>query len=122
VRATSAAFLAGTRADAFVTNGSIMEKYRKLIKRQQLEKSEESTDSRSRASSLAQNKQPIKSLEAIAPEQAIDEIVAVSSSPERWEPIEVYPSNSSTYSQWQQELREIEWEIENDIWESCPYD
>ena len=99
-----------------------MEKYRKLIKRQRPEKTEESADSRARIPSLDQAAQPIKSPEAPVEEQASDETAEVPSSPERWEPIEVYTPNSSTYSQWQQELREIEWEIENDIWESCPYD
>ncbi|PSB59823.1 hypothetical protein C7B79_28070 [Chroococcidiopsis cubana CCALA 043] len=99
-----------------------MEKYRKLVKRHRLEKVEESADSGLLASTLAQANQPIKSPKAPAGEQASDEIVAVPSSPDRWESLGVYPSNSSTYSQWQQELREIEWEQENDVWESCPYD
>ena len=99
-----------------------MEKYRKLIKRQRPEKTEESADSRARIPSLYQASQPIKSPEAPVGEQASDEIMEVPSSPERWEPLNVYPSNSLAYSQWQQELREIEWEIENDIWEFCPYD
>ena len=99
-----------------------MEKYRKLLKRQDLENSEENASAKLRASSRLQTKQPIESPKTPVRQQAIDEIVEVPSSPERWEPLNVSPSNSLTYSQWQQELREIEWEIENDIWESCPYD
>ncbi|PSB46852.1 hypothetical protein C7B80_11820 [Cyanosarcina cf. burmensis CCALA 770] len=99
-----------------------MEKYRKLIKRQPPEKTEESAESRARIPSLDQAAQPIKSPEAPVGEQAIDEIVEVPSSPERWEAIEVYSSNSSTHSLWQEELREIEWEQASDLWESCPYD
>jgi len=99
-----------------------MEKYRKLIKRQRPEKSEESADSGLPASTLAQADRPIESPKTPALEQALDETAEVRSSPERWEPLKVYPSNSLTYSQWQQELREIEWEIENGVWESCPYD
>ncbi|MGL4623221.1 MAG: hypothetical protein ACRCZS_29925, partial [Chroococcidiopsis sp.] len=87
----------------------MMEKYRKLIKRQRPEKTEESADSRAKIPSLNQASQPIKSPEAPVEEQASDETAEVPSSPERWEPLNVYPSNSSTYSQWQQELREIEW-------------
>ncbi|MDV2997464.1 MAG: hypothetical protein N4J56_007169 [Chroococcidiopsis sp. SAG 2025] len=100
----------------------MMEKYRKLIKRQRPEKTEESADSGLPASTLAQADRAIKTPKASALEQASDETAEVPNSPERWEPLNVYLSNSSTYSQWQQELREIEWEIENDIWESCPYD
>ncbi|URD53696.1 hypothetical protein [Chroococcidiopsis sp. CCNUC1] len=100
----------------------MMEKYHKLIKRQRSAKSEESADSGLPASTLAQAERPIKSPKAPDGEQEIDETAAVPSSPERWEPIEVYTPNSLTYSQWQQELREIEWEIENEVWESCPYD
>ncbi|MDV2998057.1 MAG: hypothetical protein N4J56_007762 [Chroococcidiopsis sp. SAG 2025] len=100
----------------------MMEKYRKLIKRQRFEKSEESADSGLPASTLAQTNQPIKTPEAPVGEQASDETVEVPSSPEYWEPLNVYPSNPSTYSQWQQELREIEREQASDVWESCPYD
>jgi hypothetical protein len=100
----------------------MMEKYRKLIKRQRPEKIEESADSGARIPSLNQVTQPIKSPDAPALEQASDETAEVPSSPGRWEALNAYPSNSLTYSQWQQELREIEWEIENEVWESCPYD
>ncbi|OWY67752.1 hypothetical protein B7486_29570 [cyanobacterium TDX16] len=100
----------------------MLEKYRKLVKRQRPEKSEETVSSDLATSTPAQTDRPMKSSKATALEQAIDETAEVPSSPERWEPIEVYTPNSSTHSQWQQELREIEWEIENDIWESCPYD
>ncbi|PSB48540.1 hypothetical protein C7B80_05660 [Cyanosarcina cf. burmensis CCALA 770] len=99
-----------------------MEKYRKLVKCQRPEKIEQSDDSGLPASTPVQANQPIKPSNAPVGEQALEPIVEVPSSPERWESLGVYPSNSSTYSQWQQELREIEWEIENDIWESCPYD
>ncbi|WP_146138783.1 hypothetical protein, partial [Chroococcidiopsis cubana] len=109
------------RADSLIPDDSMMEKYRKLIKRQRFEKTEESTDSRARIPSLDQAAQPIKSPDAPVEEQAIDEIVEVPSSPARWESLGVYPSNSSTYSQWQQELREIEREQASDVWESCPY-
>ena len=122
MRVTSVALAILGRADFLIPDDSMMEKYRKLIKRQRAEKTEESADSRARIPSLDQASQPIKSPEAPVEEQASDETAEVPSSPERWEPLNVYPSNSLTYSQWQQELREIEWEIENDIWESCPYD
>jgi hypothetical protein len=100
----------------------MMEKYRKLVKRQRPEKIEKSADSGLSASTPAPANQRIKPSNAPVEEQAIDEAAEVLSSPDRWEAIEVYPSNSSTHSLWQQELREIEWEIENEIWESCPYD
>jgi hypothetical protein len=41
---------------------------------------------------------------------------------EQWEALDVQLSNPSLLSLWQQELREIEWEHENDVWESCLYD
>ncbi|WP_127024256.1 hypothetical protein [Chroococcidiopsis cubana] len=100
----------------------MMEKYRKLIKRHRPEKSEQSADFGLPASTLAQADRAIKSPKASVGEQASDEIVEVPSSLERWEPLYVYPSNSLTYSQWEQELREIEWEQASDVWESCPYD
>lgn len=31
-------------------------------------------------------------------------------------------NNAPQLSLWQEELREIEWELNLDIWESCPYD
>lgn len=122
MRVTSAALAILGRADSLIPDDSMMEKYRKLIKRQPPEKTEESAESRARIPSLDQAAQPIKSPEAPVGEQASDETTEVPSSPERWEPLNVYSSNSSTYSQWQQELREIEWEQASDVWESCPYD
>jgi len=110
------------RADSLIPDDFMMEKYQKLIKRQRPEKTEESANSGLLASTPAPADRPMKSSKASVEEQAIDETVEVPSSPERWEPLYVYTPNSLTYSQWQQELREIEWEIENDIWESCPYD
>ncbi|WP_322506137.1 hypothetical protein [Chroococcidiopsis cubana] len=122
MRVTSAALAILGRADSLIPDDSMMEKYRKLIKRQRPEKTEESADSRARMPSLDQAAQPIKSPEAPVEEQASDETAAVPSSPKRWEALNVSPSNSSTYSQWQQELREIEREQASDVWESCPYD
>ena len=100
----------------------MMEKYRKLVKRQRPEKIEKSADSGLSASMPAPANQRIKPSNAPVEEQANDEAAEVLSSPERWEAIEVYSSNSSTYSQWQEELREIEWEQASDVWESCPYE
>ncbi|MDZ4878987.1 MAG: hypothetical protein CLLPBCKN_008425 [Chroococcidiopsis cubana SAG 39.79] len=80
VRVTSAALAILGRADSLIPDDSMMEKYRKLIKRQRPEKTEESADSRARISSLDQAAQPIKSPEAPVEEQAIDEIVEVPSS------------------------------------------
>lgn len=31
-------------------------------------------------------------------------------------------NNAPQLSQWQDELREIEWELSLDVWQSCPYD
>lgn len=31
-------------------------------------------------------------------------------------------NNAPQLSQWQDELREIEWDLNLDVWESCPYD
>ena len=58
----------------------MIEKYRKLIKRQPPEKTEESVDAGLPASTLAQAEQPIKSPDASVGEQASDEIVEVPSS------------------------------------------
>ncbi|WP_322506311.1 hypothetical protein [Chroococcidiopsis cubana] len=80
MRVTSAALAILGRADSLIPDDSMMEKYRKLIKRQRPEKTEESADSRARISSLDQAAQPIKSPEAPVEEQAIDEIVEVPSS------------------------------------------
>ncbi|PSB46816.1 hypothetical protein C7B80_11600 [Cyanosarcina cf. burmensis CCALA 770] len=99
-----------------------MDKYRKLLKRQHLQKREKSVEAQKLEASSETLPSPPSESPAEAVWQPFRERAEVPSLPEGWEAIDVQPFNSTSLSQWQQELREIEWEIENEVWESCPYD
>lgn len=98
-----------------------MYNYPKIVKRQGSSAIEENTTASPKTSSLPQPSKAIELPEAPSPEQSI-ESVEVPIEAEHWEALDVQPSNSSLLSIWQQELREIVWEHENDIWESWLYD
>ncbi len=100
-----------------------MYKHRKIVKRQQTEGVESKAPSTPpKTSSLAQ---PTTSVELSEPPSALQSI-AFEEPPtltETWEALYVPPlPGSPTLAEWQQELREIEWECDKDVWESCPYD
>ncbi len=99
-----------------------MYKRPKTVKHQQLEGVESKTPSTPpKPSSLAQPTTSVELSEPLSPEQSI----AFEEPPtetEAWEALYVPPlPNSPTLAEWQQELREIEWECDKDVWESCPY-
>ncbi len=100
-----------------------MYKRPKTVKHQQLESVESKTPSTPpKTSSLAQPTTSVESSELPSLEQSI----AFEEPPTRseaWEALYVPPLPSSpTLAEWQQELREIEWDCDKEVWESCPYD
>lgn len=95
------------------------------VKRQQAKTIESKTSSvPSRASDLAQ---PLTDIELPRPdlEQSIESQSTETSMPEHYLSDQgAHPllNNAARISQWQEELREIRWELDLDVWESCPYD
>jgi len=94
-----------------------MNKRPKIVKHQRREVLEETT-----ASVSPPVASPSESPVASPAAEFTEESVEVSTSLERWEALYVPPPNAPGLSEWQQELREIEWEQHKDAWESQPYD
>lgn len=98
-------------------NMRFMNKRPKIVKHQRREVVEETA-----ASVLPPVASPAESPVASPAAEFTEESVEVSTSLERWEALYVPPPNAPGLSEWQQELREIEWEQHKDAWESQPYD
>lgn len=77
----------------------------------------------SRASHLAQ---PPTDAELPLPdlEQSIESVVSSTPAEHYLSDLGAHPllNNAARISQWHSELREIEWELNKAVWESCPYD
>lgn len=99
-----------------------MYNYPKIIRHQKAAVSESKPNPRlSKASSSVHSTSATELPELPEVEQSI-ESVPMTTLAERWLALDAKLSISSLDAQWQQELREIEWEHEKDVWESCPYD
>jgi hypothetical protein len=99
-----------------------MYNHSRIIRHQKAEDSESKPNPRpSQASSPVQPKDTTQSPKLPEVEQSI-ESVQLPTLAERWSALDAKLPISFLDSQWQQELREIEWEHEKDVWESCPYD
>lgn len=101
-----------------------MDKHPKIIKRRRTRIIEPKADSMPIGeSSVELADEPVESAEPAVLEQTIESLEALT-------PVEdcsasnAYPSPCiiPQFSQWHSELREIEWDLSKDIWESCPYD
>ena len=93
-------------------------------KRQQAKAVESKSSSvRSRTSSHAQ---PPIDVELPLPSdaQSIESLEKLTPAEHYLSDQDVHPllNNAPQLSQWQDELREIEWELNLDVWQSCPYD
>ncbi len=99
-----------------------MYKRPKTVKHQKPEGVESKTSST--PPKISSQAQPNTSVELSEP--LLEQSIAFEEPPtetEAWEALYVPPLPSSpTLTEWQQELREIEWDCEKDVWESCPYD
>lgn len=99
-----------------------MYNHSRIIRHQKAEVNESKPDLRpSTASSLAETTNAIELQKLPSVEQSI-ESTQVPTLGEHWEAVDAKLSISFLDSQWQQELREIEWEHDKEIWESCLYD
>lgn len=96
-----------------------------LTKRQQAKTVESKTSSvPSRASFQAQ---PTIDIELPPPdlEQSIEFQSTETSMPEHYlsdQGVHPLVNNAAKISQWHSQLREIEWDLNLDVWDSCPYD
>lgn len=85
-----------------------MDKRPKIIKRKAVQEAEETPISEPSPESL---------------EDAILDAVEVPAPPEQLEALYIPPAPSTpTYSDWQHEFRELEWNLEQEDWESVMYD
>ena len=101
-----------------------MDEQPKIVKRRRARSIESHTDSdRATESSFAQASSDFESAELAEVEQS-SKSVEPPMPGESWSAIDRQPSPSyyPAVSQWQDELREISQECDQDMWSSCPYD